>query len=145
MAWLFTEVGFFSVTRDPQGSGLQVRARVREDLDALRVRYLPTLTETRTTPDRDYPYRGYCTHLEMAAALFSLVLDIDYSNYKSRIALKQGKPRHDLYAQVWHVMVAAERKIEYMAAKLRTRTSNLKEMEEEINRLLKRSSSTRGY
>ena len=56
--WLFLREGFFSdVTAEEVGAELQVRARARGDLDALRDKYLPALGPTKMVPHRDYPFR----------------------------------------------------------------------------------------
>jgi hypothetical protein len=120
--WLFTTFGFFSATevRDgkprsgeqawPAGT-LQVRARCWEDLENLREKYLPELSETIHIPGRDYPYRGYCSKSEFAAAMVAATLDIDYSNFKNKVKAEQGPHRADLYGDIWHVMYRAEEKI----------------------------------
>lgn len=133
MMWLFTEVGFFSVTRVPRSSDLQVRARVREDLDVLRDRYIPSLSDTHVTPQRDYPYRAFCTHLAMAKAVARVVQDIDYVNFKNRVTEVQGLPRHNLYAKVWEVMHRAEEKIR----KARMWVQDKISLDEEIAEILK--------
>ena len=114
--WIFTVFGFFSVTqskKDP--TVLQVRARVRKDLDNLRNRYLPTLTPTVHIQGRDYPYRGFCPHADVAAAMVMIVQDIGYSNFKSQVEKEQGIDREELYSKVWGVMYDAERKLKESA------------------------------
>lgn len=112
--WLFTTVGFFSVVRDNKadGQGLLVRARVREDLEQLREKYLPELGKTTHDSTRDYPYRAKCSHDAFAQAAARIALEIDYSNFKGEVARKQGWDREKLYSQVWSVMLGAERKLE---------------------------------
>ena len=44
--WLLTPIGFFSIVQKPDDTTrntLTVRARVRQDLESLRLRYLPGL------------------------------------------------------------------------------------------------------
>lgn len=110
--WVFTTVGYFSVTRDTSHPDrLQVRARVKGDLDLLRSSYLPELTPTIQLPGRDYPYRGYCTKEQWGGALVQISMALDYGNFKSEVTKKQGLAREQLYAQVWSVMFNAEDKI----------------------------------
>jgi hypothetical protein len=111
--WLFTPIGFFSAVLDPNSKAgrLQIRARVRVDLDNLRSLHLPELSKTVELQNRDYPYRAYCTKEEWAGALVSLALAVDYSNFKSAVTKTQGNQRHDLYMQVWSAMNDAERKL----------------------------------
>ena len=121
--WLFTTFGFFSVTEvkqygkprpgevlQPPGT-LQVRARVFEDLELLREKYLPELTETIHLPGRDYPYRGYCTKTELSAAMVQIVHDIVYNNFKGEVMRTQGLPREKMYSRVWGVMYQAEERL----------------------------------
>lgn len=108
--WIFSKVGFFSATVSESGS-LQVRARVREDLDNLRKTYAPKLGETVELPGRDYPYRAYISHEHFAEAMTRMTLDIDYGNFKDKVAKTQGYDRAHLYGGVWGVMNDAERKL----------------------------------
>jgi len=111
--WLFTKVGFFSISEPREEPGrIQVRARVEGDLESLRNKYLPELTETVRLQGRDYPYRGYCSKPELSKAVAKIAMDIDYSNFKNEVEKTQGRPREEVYAQVWRVMYNAERTLE---------------------------------
>lgn len=111
--WLFTTFGFYSVTQvKDYPDRLQVRARVRGDLDNLRTTYLPELSETVELKGRDYPYRGYVERAALAEAMPKIVMDLTYSNFKSEVLVTQGLARERLYGRVWSVMFNAERKIE---------------------------------
>ena len=82
----------------------------------LRSTYLPELSPTLALPGHDYPYRGYASHEQVAAAMVQATLDIGYTNFKSEVTRKQGNPRHDLYMRVWSVMNGAEATLDRMAA-----------------------------
>lgn len=111
--WIFTTIGFFSVTEMQEKRGvLQVRARVRGDLDLLRTKYLPELTKTVELKNRDYPYRAYTDPACFSAAMVQIVHDLTYSNFKNEVDRVQGRSRELLYAKVWSVMNGAERKLE---------------------------------
>jgi hypothetical protein len=101
--WIFTTIGFFSVVQKPGQEHLTVRARVKEDLDALRQK-LPELGPTRATPERDYAYRATVAHADLARALAGLASDIDYDNFKSEVADVQGIDRELVYSRVWKVL-----------------------------------------
>mgnify|MGYP000225484783 CR=1 FL=1 len=80
--WLITTFGFFSVVEknDQRGSGkLTIRSRVREDLDALRTKYLPELTETIETDNSDYRFRGVAPREAVSKAFAAAVKDIAVS------------------------------------------------------------------
>lgn len=119
--WLFTTVGFFSVTQVchtlnsnlPAGT-LQIRARVYDDLELLREKYLPELTETIHIPGRDYPYRGYVDKASFSAAMVEIISDVTYSNFKDEVKHSKGMgaDRADLYMGVWGVMFDAEEKLD---------------------------------
>jgi len=127
--WLFSTVGFFSIVQCDANSTyestafpklnsgelvtdvLSVRARVPEDLDALRAKYAPKLGETVLIPGRDYPARAYIQREAWAEAMVRIVLDLSYKNYKSEVARVQGVDRAHLYGDVWSVMYGAEQKL----------------------------------
>lgn len=98
--WVITACGFFSVVRKPGEELLTVRARVREDLEALRA-YLPGMTRVVATPTADYAYRTSCTQYDWAYALARMAMDVDYGNFKSEVQRRQGAKRHDVYMSVW--------------------------------------------
>lgn len=111
--WIFSTIGFFSVTQvKEKPEQLQIRARVRGDLDLLRTKYLPTLSETVELAHRDYPYRAYTDRVTLGQAMVQMMLDLNYSNFKNEVMDKQGLAREQLYAEVWTVMYGAERKLE---------------------------------
>lgn len=107
--WLMTPLGFFSIVRKPGDVHLTVRSRERADLHALRERYLPSLTPTVTGAGTDYPHRATCTAEAWGSALASMAHDIDYSNFKSTVASRQGPARAMVYGRVWSDLLAIER------------------------------------
>jgi hypothetical protein len=106
--WIFTTIGFFSVVAHPGGAdALMVRARVREDLVALRRGLLPDI-EIERTPDRDYRYRTVVSREDWAHAAERLAAGIDYANFKDAVAERQGHDRAQRYGRVWSVMHALQ-------------------------------------
>lgn len=84
--WLFTRHGFYSLTRSADEPGkLQVRARVRRDLENLQ-----SLTglagSILETPVADYRWRWIVTPADAEAITCRLTHDITYSNFKSTVA-----------------------------------------------------------
>lgn len=102
--WLFTNIGFFSVVRKPGTDFLTVRTRVKHDLDALRNQYLPELSTTIGKAGTDYPWRATVSHAAFSVALGKIAMNIDYSNFKNEIAVRQGKPRASRYGKVWQAL-----------------------------------------
>ncbi len=105
--WLITPVGFFSIVQKPgdkQNDTLTVRSRIRSDLAALRQHYLPGLGPIQESQDTDYRFRAVAPRAEVSAAMARMVDGLDYSNFKSEVAKKQGHKRASLYHQVWNVL-----------------------------------------
>ena len=101
--WLFTTQGFYSVVahRD-EPSKVLVRTRSREDLDALRQQIAGL--ELIEDPSADYRYRAVVEREEWEVAASALVAAIDYPNFKSAVAERQGSRRAGFYGEVWRVM-----------------------------------------
>ncbi len=99
--WLITSFGFFSVVQKTGEQGLTVRARVAEDLQRLRERYMPELSETTTGAGTDYPHRARIDREAFAGGLRRVVADLTYPNFKSEVARAQGQQRAHLYSGVW--------------------------------------------
>lgn len=105
--WLITPFGFFSIVQKPgdkQKGTLTVRSRVRGDLAALKQHYLPGLGPIQESHDTDYRFRAVAPRAEVSAAMSRMVDGLDYSNFKSEVAKKQGHKRASLYHQVWDVL-----------------------------------------
>jgi hypothetical protein len=105
--WLITNFGFFSIVSkadDAEGGTLTIRARAEDDLLALRERYLPGMGMILADAGTDYRYRAKASRTDVANALLQIALDIDYSNFKSSVAERQGRARSNLYHQVWSVL-----------------------------------------
>ena len=110
--WLQTRVGFFSIVRKPadiKAGMLTVRARVRDDLQNLRDRFLPELGEIVESSTSDYRYRARVPSAALAEAMGRIALDIDYSNFKDTVALEQGPKRAKLYHGVWNALLELQR------------------------------------
>jgi hypothetical protein len=101
--WLLIPEGFFSIVRKEGEKDLCIRARVREDLERLRERYLPTLSEPLETPGGDYRFRAWIGRAEFATGLAAIVGVLDYSNFKDEVA-KVDPERAHLYGRVWSVL-----------------------------------------
>lgn len=99
--WLFTEHGFYSAVRD--GERIVVRARRPGDLEKLS-ESMPGLSEVEVSPGRDYRYRAFASREDFAAGVAAVALDIDYSNFKSRVDSKplERRTSRNLYSDVCH-------------------------------------------
>lgn len=104
--WLFTDDGFYSIVHKPGDQELTVRARVKSDLERLKTRYLPGLSDIVETENADYRFRAKVSHAAFAHALYSIGLHIDYSNFKSTVAKEQGIDRAKIYGHIWADTIA---------------------------------------
>ena len=105
--WIHTELGFFSITAfDPRIGGqredaadlLVIRARVREDLERIE-EWIGS--EILATPEADYPHRVVTSREAWNAYLAHATAQVDYTNFKARIASRLGWFRHDVLLMVW--------------------------------------------
>ena len=106
--WLITNFGFFSVVQKRGDTDLTIRARVREDLEALRENYLPGLGEITRSDVTDYRYRAKVSHDDLGKAMVNIVRDINYDNFKNCVAEQQGHKRAHIYHKVWGDLIGLE-------------------------------------
>lgn len=105
--WLITSIGFFSIVEKPtdrRSEALTIRARVKSDLVALRRDYMPSLGRIRDSSDTDYRYRATAARIDVSRALAQMVARLDYSNFKSEVAMRQGVERAHVYHDVWEAL-----------------------------------------
>ena len=105
--WLFTDQGFYSVVAHNRDPGkLLVRARVREDLEALREQ----IPEIRIYSDRraDYRWRAVVTRAEWVKAVALFAASIDYPNFKQAAADRQPGDRLPIYQRIWGELLALQ-------------------------------------
>lgn len=110
--WLMTSLGFFSIARKPDdvaAGTLTIRSRDRSDLEALRERYLPSLSKIVENSGTDYRYRAKAPRSDVAKAFEKIVHDLDYENFKDEVARKQGNDRAKVYGEVWGILYGLQR------------------------------------
>lgn len=99
--WLFTTTGFYSIVQKPGETRLTVRTRVRSDLDRLRKKYLPELSETFVDVGTDYRYRAFVDHAAFGRGLARVAEALHYSNFKGEVARSQSARRAATYSTAW--------------------------------------------
>jgi 8-oxo-dGTP pyrophosphatase MutT (NUDIX family) len=102
--WIQISVGFFSIVQkeeDQQHDQLTIRSRVRSDLEALRLLYLPSLGCITESHRSDYLYRAKVSKSDFAVAMSQIIGSIGYSNFKNEVQTVQGKDRAKVYGKVW--------------------------------------------
>jgi hypothetical protein len=120
------DFGFFSVVQkvdDIQQGTLTIRVRVRSDLETLKQRYLPSLGEISASSSTDYRYRAKASREAFAVALSRIALDLNYSNFKDAVAVRQGKDRSHVYTSVWSALTKLSSLDKPSTAKASTATS----------------------
>ncbi len=106
-----TTSGFYSVVehrRDPDR--LIVRARTREDIEALR-EWIPGI-EPYSGAGSDYLWRAVVSRAEWVVAVAQMVSEIDYPNFKTAVAQRQGAERATYYTEIWQVLRRLQREPE---------------------------------
>lgn len=100
---VLTTQGFYSVVahRD-EPDAVIVRARTREDIEALR-RQIPDI-EPFEDPAADYRHRAVVGRAEWVVAVAQLASEIDYDNFKVAVAERQGSRRASIYGEVWRAL-----------------------------------------
>lgn len=108
--WIQSKAGFYSCVADWNNKNhIVVRARVRKDINRLRVMYMPELGDTLSTPKNDYPFRAKILKKNFEKGLAKMAMDVDYGNFKSEIGRVQGREREEIYHQVWAVLFKLEK------------------------------------
>ena len=108
--WVCLNNSFLSIV-EPTGTAkgaspeLMVRARRAGDIE----RVFPGAVVT-TIDNRDYMFRATIPRDLVARALYDLVMDIDYGNFKNSV---RDRKLHDAYADTWHTMAALQPKKPY--------------------------------
>lgn len=100
--WVLTTHGFFSAVQKPGDAPdhVTVRARCREDIDALVAR-LGVPAHPTTDGLADYAWRVRVPREAWALYLVDAAMGIDYSNYKNEVGRVQGPERASVYGRVW--------------------------------------------
>ena len=105
--WVITSLGFFSIVCKPgdaKAGTLTIRARVKADLEALRKQALPTLGPISENMGSDYRFRAKAKREDVVKALTKIVEQIDYENFKDKVAETQGYKRAEIYEGVWSTL-----------------------------------------
>lgn len=105
--WIITPRGFYSAVAKPEDGDTFVTVRARSERD---IRNLAELIDAEPSRDdgTDYRWRIRCRKSQWAEAVSTMVDEIDYSNFKSRIASEDPERAH-LLARVWDVLYDIQR------------------------------------
>lgn len=103
--WTATQHGYFSAVAhrdDPKGRTVLVRARDADDLRRVRDAGYET-GRIIAMVSADYPYRVYMDKTEWGRYLADQAMDIDYTNFKTRIGQLDHK-RAGVYLKAWSAL-----------------------------------------
>jgi hypothetical protein len=103
--WIFTKEGFISAVSNREGTGLVVRARDKKALDALAESAEVSIAKS---PKGDYPYRLFVSKDDFAVWVTSVISDLDYINFKSKVARTRGPEYSEALHDVWATMLHVE-------------------------------------
>jgi hypothetical protein len=109
--WIFTTIGFFAVEQtsaDPE-SGLSIYSRIYQDLERLRINYLPDAEAISGHSTNDYPFHLKVSREQFQLALTAIVADLDYDDFKRAVAEYQGDERAGIYASIWMELYRLQR------------------------------------
>jgi len=104
--WIFTQHGFYSINRTPDGQNLQFRARRKQDLVNLKLAFPELLCRTNITawPTADYRWRLECPASTAAVVMAAMTEGIDYRNFKNHIATTDQADKLGILHDIWHQM-----------------------------------------
>jgi hypothetical protein len=103
--WLMTTFGFFSIIQErPDDTLLTIRGSARGDLEALRDRYLPRLSDIEEGPETDHKFRAQASREAVAQALSRIAMDIDYATFKETTRELEGSRAARIQGGLWEVL-----------------------------------------
>jgi hypothetical protein len=105
--WLITPRGFYSVVAKPSDEGAALTIRARSERDIRNLADLIPGTPVRDAGTDYYRWRLRCTRTQWESAVAAMAREIDYGNFKSRIA-GEDPARAALLADVWDTLYAIQ-------------------------------------
>ena len=104
--WIFTDTGFVSAVRKPEHPDLiTVRARDRKSLESLAAK---ANVEIKRSPFGDYPCRVFVSEQSFNEWLIDRTGELNYENFKSRVAETRGLEFASALHDVWVAMLSVE-------------------------------------
>jgi hypothetical protein len=107
--WLFTRLGFFSVS--VQGQKVIIRARSKQHLQALRQRVGSRKWQIVASPHNDYGWRMVLTMEVWAGCVSELVKEQTWGNFKDEVKrFSTDRDYLDALHDIWLVMFRYQNK-----------------------------------
>ena len=103
--WLMTTFGFFSIIqKKPDDTLLTIRGSTRSDLEALRGRYLPGLSDIEEDPETEYKFRAQAPREDVAQALSRIAMEIDYASFTEKRKELHGSRAARIQSGLWKAL-----------------------------------------
>jgi len=110
--WVMTTDGFFSAVQHTDKPD-SVLVRTRSEVDAVNLcvwlNQRGQMAGLMRTPNADYGWRVLVKRTVWGEYLAEAARRIDYPNFKDAVAVRQGKRRASVYAEVWATLYALQR------------------------------------
>ena len=104
--WVFSGTGFVSAVRKhDRPDVITVRSRDRKSLEPLAEK---ANVEIKVSPYGDYPYRAFVEPAVFTEWVAEQADEIDYENFKNRVAKTRGYDFVHALHNVWVAMLGAE-------------------------------------
>jgi NADH dehydrogenase FAD-containing subunit len=104
--WVFSGTGFVSAVRKTDRPDvITVRSRDRKSLEPLATK---ASVEIKVSPYGDYPYRAFVEPAIFTQWVAEQADEIDYDNFKNKVAKTRGYDFVDALHNVWVAMLGAE-------------------------------------
>jgi hypothetical protein len=102
--WLFTEQGYLSIVRHRRDQGLLlVRSRDRHSLATFCARTGVDEAEIEDKQSADYRFHVTCSDGVLIDFMAAAVRDLDYDNFKTRVASTRGSAWHGALLGIWRL------------------------------------------
>jgi len=107
--WMVTPLGAFSVRCSPadlRNGTLTIESKVRSDLEALVAAVLPSACPIVEVLSKSRGYMIRCGRGEVALALATLAMDLNYDNFVEKFTDQQGSLRTEGNEPLWQAINA---------------------------------------
>jgi hypothetical protein len=81
---------------------------VRDDLEALRTKFMPELEPIVSDSSLDYPHRARIARTAFAEGMKRMEKDVDYPNFKQKTFDSMGANRARIYGKIWRDLMELE-------------------------------------
>lgn len=105
--WMVTPLGTFSIRctpADQRNGTLTIEAKVRSDLEGLIAAVLPSACPIVEVLSKSRGYMIRCGRGEVALAMATLAMDLNYDNFVEKFTDQQGSQRTEVNQPLWQAI-----------------------------------------